>query len=101
MCYPTGVSLVSRTDLVLVQGRWFVSRVPVQGANEEVGGEAAGGDGGSGGGLIKQCVCSPTTHPGSFRCRHHQAQCECDGSENSSALEGRSFNNNIGNGPQA
>lgn len=74
MCYPAGVSLVSRTDLVLVQGRWFVSRVPVQGANEEVGGEAAGGDGGSGGGLIKQCVCSPTTHPGSFRCRHHHAQ---------------------------
>lgn len=29
------------------------------------------------------------------------SRCECDWSENSSALEGRSFNNNIGNGPQA
>ena len=29
------------------------------------------------------------------------SRCECEWSENSSALEGRSFNNNIGNGPQA
>lgn len=23
--------------------------------------------------MVKQCVCSPTIHPGSFRCRHHHA----------------------------
>ncbi|PKA65625.1 hypothetical protein AXF42_Ash020555 [Apostasia shenzhenica] len=22
----------------------------------------------------KSCVCSPTKHPGSFRCRHHRQQ---------------------------
>ncbi|CAL5327750.1 hypothetical protein CsSME_00007541 [Camellia sinensis var. sinensis] len=32
---------------------------------------------GRGGGDMKQCVCSPTRHPGSFRCRqHHAAQYE-------------------------
>ncbi|GMI83952.1 hypothetical protein HRI_002064500 [Hibiscus trionum] len=25
----------------------------------------------SGGSMIKRCLCSPTKHPGSFRCRHH------------------------------
>ncbi|KAK6795837.1 hypothetical protein RDI58_009292 [Solanum bulbocastanum] len=30
--------------------------------------------GGDGAGTRKfQCVCSPTIHPGSFRCRHHRA----------------------------
>lgn len=32
---------------------------------------AAGGVGGGGSGSVKQCVCSPTRHPGSFRCRQH------------------------------
>lgn len=32
--------------------------------------QAAGG-GGGGGGTVKKCVCSPTRHPGSFRCRQH------------------------------
>lgn len=30
-------------------------------------------DGGSGG-VMKQCVCSPTRHPGSFRCRYHHTE---------------------------
>ncbi|KAL3511803.1 hypothetical protein ACH5RR_024520 [Cinchona calisaya] len=29
------------------------------------------GGGGADGGVVKQCICSPTTHPGSFRCRYH------------------------------
>jgi len=24
-------------------------------------------------GSIKKCLCSPTRHPGSFRCRHHRS----------------------------
>lgn len=24
-------------------------------------------------GMVKQCICSPTIHPGSFRCRRHHA----------------------------
>ncbi|KAH0762371.1 hypothetical protein KY290_018444 [Solanum tuberosum] len=27
----------------------------------------------AGAGMGKQCICSPTIHPGSFRCRHHHA----------------------------
>jgi len=33
-----------------------------------------GGDGAGEDGSIKQCVCSPSKHPGSFRCRQHQAK---------------------------
>ncbi|XAR53324.1 hypothetical protein NMG60_11021845 [Bertholletia excelsa] len=31
-------------------------------------------EGDGGGGRLKQCVCSPTRHPGSFRCRHHRSE---------------------------
>uniref|UniRef100_A0A0D9VTG7 Uncharacterized protein n=1 Tax=Leersia perrieri TaxID=77586 RepID=A0A0D9VTG7_9ORYZ len=27
---------------------------------------------GGGGGGAQACVCAPTTHPGSFRCKHHR-----------------------------
>ncbi|EPS70840.1 hypothetical protein M569_03923, partial [Genlisea aurea] len=27
---------------------------------------------GRGGGISRVCICSPTGHPGSFRCRHHR-----------------------------
>lgn len=33
-----------------------------------------GGGGGGGGGERRRCLCSPTSHPGSFRCRQ---QCYC------------------------
>ncbi|KAB2019296.1 hypothetical protein ES319_D08G288600v1 [Gossypium barbadense] len=26
------------------------------------------------GSMVKRCLCSPTKHPGSFRCRHHIAE---------------------------
>uniref|UniRef100_A0A3Q7GZM0 Uncharacterized protein n=1 Tax=Solanum lycopersicum TaxID=4081 RepID=A0A3Q7GZM0_SOLLC len=36
--------------------------------------EVSNGNGSSAeAGTMKQCVCSPTHHPGSFRCRHHHA----------------------------
>ncbi|KAK6787460.1 hypothetical protein RDI58_015985 [Solanum bulbocastanum] len=36
--------------------------------------EVSNGNGSSAeAGMMKQCVCSPTQHPGSFRCRHHHA----------------------------
>ncbi|XP_006651330.2 uncharacterized protein LOC102708139 [Oryza brachyantha] len=31
-----------------------------------------GGGGGRAGGGAQACVCAPTTHPGSFRCKHHR-----------------------------
>lgn len=72
MCYP-GAPLVGYRNLVVVRGRWFVLQTSSAAAEQpptEVTGEAGGG----GGGPIKQCVCSPTRHPGSFRCRHHHAE---------------------------
>nr|XP_009786429.1 PREDICTED: uncharacterized protein LOC104234552 [Nicotiana sylvestris] len=42
-------------------------------AREQVA-SASTGSIGAGAGMRKfQCVCSPTKHPGSFRCRHHHS----------------------------
>ncbi|KAL4296900.1 hypothetical protein GQ457_12G023340 [Hibiscus cannabinus] len=46
----------------LVQRRWFVLRAP----------EVARETGGSTGSM--KCLCSPTKHPGSFRCRYHHVE---------------------------
>lgn len=65
MCYPTGYLLIASNN---GHGRWVVSqptRRPV------VAREAAPGDGI--GSAKKYCLCSPTGHPGSFRCRQHHA----------------------------
>ncbi|KAK7291458.1 hypothetical protein RIF29_06622 [Crotalaria pallida] len=75
MCYPI-VPFVSQEGLV-VQRRWFVF---LQGAH--VAGQVHGGEGGGGNnnnnsnesGSSKRCVCSPSQHPGSFRCRQHHDQ---------------------------
>ncbi|KAF5748600.1 hypothetical protein HS088_TW04G00558 [Tripterygium wilfordii] len=67
MCHP-GVFLVSREDLV-GQQRWMVQQAGgVDGRRSQ-----AAGEGGGFSGSIKQCLCSPTTHPGSFKCRKHHA----------------------------
>ncbi|OIS96554.1 hypothetical protein A4A49_08814 [Nicotiana attenuata] len=42
-------------------------------ARERVASEVSTGS--IGAGMKKfQCVCSPTKHPGSFRCRHHHSE---------------------------
>ncbi|KAE9613948.1 hypothetical protein Lal_00016486 [Lupinus albus] len=73
-----------------VQRRWHVSLgafIDVNTTTEHIspgrvvigqphGGAGAGG-GSSGeddGSIKKRCVCSPSQHPGSFRCRLHQAK---------------------------
>jgi hypothetical protein len=77
MCYPGSVPLVGIRELA-VQSRWFVLQAPIgietgtrQASTAVVGGAEEGV--GGGGGSVKQCVCSPTRHPGSFRCRQHHA----------------------------
>lgn len=77
MCYPGSASLVGIRELS-VQSRWFVLQAPIgveavtrRASTAVVGGAAEGGGGCSG--SVKQCVCSPTRHPGSFRCRQHHA----------------------------
>lgn len=44
------------------------ARQPPQVVN--IGGRLAGG----GGGAVRVCLCSPTNHPGSFRCRQHHGE---------------------------
>ncbi|KAL7099869.1 hypothetical protein ACP275_09G113100 [Erythranthe tilingii] len=38
------------------------------------GGGVAEGGGSGGGTNTKVCVCSPSSHPGSFKCRHHHVE---------------------------
>lgn len=67
MCYPVR-PLVSLRDLA-IHRRWYAFQAPIVVERVE---EAARG--GGGGGSVKQCLCSPTRHPGSFRCRQHHAE---------------------------
>ncbi|KAF2304878.1 hypothetical protein GH714_039248 [Hevea brasiliensis] len=73
MCNPV-VPLVSHARTLVGERRWLVFPAVETTVTEDARTEtvAAGG----GGGLIKWCVCSPTRHPGSFRCRHHHADYE-------------------------
>ena len=69
----------------VVHRRWHVFREATIVADTAAGhaararaetGVAGGGGGSSSGenGSVKRCVCSPSQHPGSFRCRRHQAK---------------------------
>lgn len=69
MCYPEG-SFISLRDLA-IDRRWYAFQASIVVERVE---EAARGGGRSGGSSVKQCLCSPTRHPGSFRCRQHQAE---------------------------
>ncbi|GMP59925.1 hypothetical protein CsSME_00023004 [Camellia sinensis var. sinensis] len=73
MCHP-GLPLTSLRDLAQ-QRRWNVLERPVvvrrPTATGRVPGIAVEAAAQGGGGRLNQCVCSPTRHPGSFRCRHH------------------------------
>ncbi|KAL6984812.1 hypothetical protein U1Q18_018193, partial [Sarracenia purpurea var. burkii] len=85
MCYP-GFALISLRDLARQQRRWYVLDRPAAVLRATAAGQAprvaaveaeAQGGGrcsGAGGGRLKQCVCSPTRHPGSFRCRQHHGE---------------------------
>ncbi|CAI9281233.1 unnamed protein product [Lactuca saligna] len=63
MCYPAGVSSISGHESEIRIRRLAALATAVN--HREAGG---------GGGVKKQCLCSPTIHPGSFRCRHHHSE---------------------------
>ncbi|KAK7314486.1 hypothetical protein VNO77_33011 [Canavalia gladiata] len=67
MCHP-GVSFVNREGL-MVYRRWLVFRV-AEHAPRQVHGGGSSGEGAS----KNRCVCSPSKHPGSFRCRQHHGE---------------------------
>lgn len=74
MCHPH-YPLVSEKDLTKRQ-RWYVLQAPaaVETGRRFVPTVALVAANGGGSGRLKQCICSPTKHPGSFRCRHHHAE---------------------------
>ncbi|KAI3714609.1 hypothetical protein L6452_21566 [Arctium lappa] len=54
----------------LMKTRWYIPDQAPRIVAEEDGGRGGGG-GGAANGMSNRCLCSPTSHPGSFRCRHH------------------------------
>ncbi|CAH1422594.1 unnamed protein product [Lactuca virosa] len=59
MCYPAGVSCGHESEIRIRRLAALATAVNHREA---------------GGGVKKQCLCSPTIHPGSFRCRHHHSE---------------------------
>ncbi|KAE9588198.1 hypothetical protein Lal_00002873 [Lupinus albus] len=70
MCYP-GVPFGSQGGLV-VQRKWIMFQGALMAG--QVHGGGSNDDNSSQGGSGKRCVCSPSQHPGSFRCRQHHDQ---------------------------
>ncbi|KAK7364053.1 hypothetical protein VNO80_12395 [Phaseolus coccineus] len=63
MCHP-GIPFLNREGL-MVHRRWVFSAVASQARDGGRSGES---------GSAKRCVCSPSQHPGSFRCRLHHGE---------------------------
>ncbi|BAU02847.1 uncharacterized protein HKW66_Vig0123450 [Vigna angularis] len=64
MCHP-GLPFLNR-EAFMLRRRWLLSAVP---------GQPRDGGGSSGeSGSAKRCACSPSQHPGSFRCRLHHGE---------------------------
>ncbi|KAI4350870.1 hypothetical protein L6164_005277 [Bauhinia variegata] len=86
MCY-SGVPFGSEKGgwLVFPAPRMVVLRRVPGHAPTVVTGEAAGGTSDEGGSntITKWCLCSPSQHPGSFRCRQHRGNYVWRGSASS------------------
>lgn len=71
MCYPLGAYWEG--DYKPVSTRRQLT-VPPPATTHAVNAGSGLVGGGGGGGIVKVCLCSPTNHPGSFRCRHHHGE---------------------------
>ncbi|PKI66669.1 hypothetical protein CRG98_012864 [Punica granatum] len=71
MCHPQGGQFVCLKRFVLQTSRPHNSSPGLQLVETVV--RAAKGIGGASATSKGRCVCSPTRHNGSFRCRHHHA----------------------------
>ncbi|KAA0046597.1 hypothetical protein E6C27_scaffold114G001380 [Cucumis melo var. makuwa] len=66
MCYPH--HFLPRTDFLSPQCNWVLFQtVPAEETTAAI--ESCGDESGK-----RRCLCSPTTHPGSFRCRLHRSE---------------------------
>ncbi|KAF5793256.1 hypothetical protein HanRHA438_Chr09g0427571 [Helianthus annuus] len=72
MCYPPAAAVPSIIgyDLEIRIRRFAALAMTVNHAVAAV----VGGGGEEERRVKKQCLCSPTHHPGSFRCRHHHSE---------------------------
>ncbi|KAK9690286.1 hypothetical protein RND81_09G118300 [Saponaria officinalis] len=77
MCYPL-VHLPINDSILQAASRDALRREAATMNHLESGGDGDGGDNIDGGG-VRTCVCSPTQHPGSFRCRNHRAEYQWPG----------------------
>nr|GLL49042.1 hypothetical protein HannXRQ_Chr10g0317871 [Ipomoea trifida] len=69
MCYHQCYELGGLRDLAAATTRLQRRHV----SDESVRRRAEDSGNGGGGEPLRRCLCSPTTHPGSFRCRYHVA----------------------------
>ncbi|KVI06003.1 hypothetical protein Ccrd_015676 [Cynara cardunculus var. scolymus] len=68
MCYPASITLNHEFDI-------RIRRLPAAAALNHHQHVVVDGHGHGGAAQVKkQCLCSPTVHPGSFRCRHHHSK---------------------------
>ncbi|KAL5729285.1 hypothetical protein ACHQM5_002259 [Ranunculus cassubicifolius] len=75
MCHP-GLPLMSfgGSGKSIQRRRWLVFQVVEVINNNLQGDGTVSGSAAEGHQSPKMCLCSPTRHPGSFRCRQHQAE---------------------------
>ncbi|KAL8230356.1 hypothetical protein R6Q57_000134 [Mikania cordata] len=74
MCYQAGISCINGHELEIKIRRLAALVTAVNQAEMTVARQQAVVDGGEDARTKKQCLCSPTLHPGSFRCRHHYSE---------------------------
>ncbi|KAK3439213.1 hypothetical protein EUGRSUZ_C03849 [Eucalyptus grandis] len=86
MCHPRNPLLSLKDRSSMLRRRYPAHALgATRAADQDVGNArmpaaaaaAAGGTAGAGAdglGSKRRCLCSPTLHPGSFRCRHHRAE---------------------------
>ncbi|GFS41001.1 hypothetical protein Acr_00g0071660 [Actinidia rufa] len=98
MCYP-GCPSISLRDLephrrwIVLERAMVVPRAPETGQAPRVVNEAAAQGGGGGSGGLKRCVCSPTRHPKSFRCRYHHDEYVWSGGGGGSLIQAATIRN--------
>lgn len=74
MCYPLGAYVEGGPKCCSSRRQPVAAAAEVVVAGQRQMVNSGGGLGEGGGGVTKRCVCSPTGHPGSFRCRHHHGE---------------------------
>ncbi|KNA06885.1 hypothetical protein SOVF_176980 [Spinacia oleracea] len=77
MCHKAGFPLPSLEGLVTMRTteRYILRRPPPLMVEPAVNQQQVAADVAAGGGGERRrvCLCSPTSHPGSFRCRYHHS----------------------------